>query len=51
MADGKGTADGWPSLVIHFYRAIKNTCSLASWNSLPWILGMYKNVKFLKVKV
>ncbi|XP_045139074.1 dehydrogenase/reductase SDR family protein 7-like isoform X2 [Portunus trituberculatus] len=39
MANDKVATDGWPSLVIHLCRAIKNTCSLASWNSLPWILG------------
>lgn len=40
MANQKGTAEGWPSLVTHVYRVIKNACSVASWNSLPWILGM-----------
>lgn len=39
MANQKGTAEGWPSLVTHVYRVIKNACSVASWNSLPWILG------------
>lgn len=49
MASDKDNGDGGSSILTTLYRAIKHTYGLASWSSIPWLLGMLQHSNF-KIK-